>query len=133
MSLAVPTPAVADAPMDHTLAIGGGAHVGTVDLVVGAVAFLLAAVAVAGVFMAARLYGGEVGESLTYVGGGVTVFSLERFWYAFYAVGFVPETPFDGAGGATAVSLRNLLLLGAATLLAIGFLKLERTMSRRLG
>lgn len=106
-------------------------RLGTVNLVVAAVALVLAAGAVVGVFMAARLYGGEIGEALVYVGGGVTVFSLERLWYAFSAVGVAPRTLLGAGSGAGAVSIRNLLLLGAAALLAIGFFALHQTMSRR--
>lgn len=112
---------------------GNLARVSTVNLVVAAVALALAGAAVVGVLLAARIYGGRIGQALTYVGGGVTVFSLERLWYAGYAVGFVPQFVLgDPAGPGSAISMRNLLLLGAAGLLAIGFFELYQTMARQV-
>lgn len=97
---------------------------GLVDVVLSSASLVLAVVAVVAVFLAARLYGGEIGWALSFVGAGVTVFGLERLWSAFGVLGVAP------APAARAV---NLLLLFSAGLLAIGFLQLRQTIASRVG
>ena len=102
------------------LALSG---LGVVDLVLSWASLVLAVVAVVSVFLAADLYGGEIGWALAFVGAGVTVFGLERLWFAFGVLGIAPSP---------AVRAVNILLLFSAGLLAIGFLQLRQTMASRV-